>query len=213
MSTSRIVSVESTTSLDFVNLVRKVKRDIRTKFPDDSEEQYNKRIYDSLKTLKINEQTFEYESEHIHLGGVRWYVLCPQCGKRCLKLYLPNKFPGKVQKFLCVACHGLKHASLLVGSTAKYKEVIKPLKRLEKLRGMLLKSNMTSEKALPYLEEYEKIEKNLSNSPAYKLWKFKLEHDKNMRDPMIQPTLTISEQSKEQKMPVPTIESGVKNVT
>ena len=172
----KYVSIESTTCFTFGNLMRKVKAEIRRKFTDSHGKDLEKLIYNSLRVFTMNGQVFDYESNPNHLGGVRWYVKCPKCGKRCLKLYLPSKYKDREQLYLCQDCHQLKNHSLLLGTSKKYKKVIKPLIRLEKIRRVLLRRHMTPEKAKPYLNEYERIEQDLAVSPEYRLWKFQKEH-------------------------------------
>ncbi|MBD3261257.1 MAG: hypothetical protein GF334_06165 [Candidatus Altiarchaeales archaeon] len=175
---AKYVSIESTTCFSFGNLVRKVKAEIRKKFPNAHDKEFEKLIYNSLRTFTLNGQEFDYEASPNHLGGVRWYVKCPKCGSPRLKLYLPSKYKDREQLYLCQACHKLKNHSLLLGTSKKYKKVIRPLIRLEKIRRILLRKSMTPEKAKPYLEEYERIEKDLAVSPEYRLWKFQREHGK-----------------------------------
>jgi len=178
MPDPKFVSVESTTCFSFSNLVKKVKKEIRKKFPDESGEEYEKLMLQSLRAFKINDQTFDYESINTNLGGIRWYVKCPKCGKPCIKLYLPSQYKNREQKYLCKTCHRLKNISLLIGPTKRYREVVRPLRQLEKIKKQLLGKNMTPERASPLLDEYERIERNLVTSPAYRLWKFQKENIK-----------------------------------
>ena len=193
---------ESATSFCFTELILKIKKEIkvefdmltkeqkREQFPQLTDEQLkSKKMPDdvlhemmlkSLKKFTLNEQIFDYKSFKNNLGGFRWYVLCPQCGALCLKLYLPNKYKDKEQQYLCKDCHGLKNSSSLLGATNKYKKVVRPLKRLELIKVALMRKSMNSEKAKPLLEEYEKIERELLNSPEYRLWKFQREHNSLM---------------------------------
>jgi hypothetical protein len=176
MQKSKYLPIESTDRLDFGVIITKVKREIKKKYPNDTEDEFNQRMYASLKNFTVNNQTFEYQHQPNYLGGARWYILCPKCGRQCLKLYLPSKFPKKEQLYLCKVCHGLKNSSSLAGTSRRYKEVIKPLKELHKIRKKLLRKGMTPERAAPLLEEYKRIERELSNSPAYNLYKFQKEH-------------------------------------
>lgn len=48
-------------------------------------------------------------SEPMHLGGVRYYFACPQCGRRAYKLYLP--LVGRSVSFACRKCHDLTYKS------------------------------------------------------------------------------------------------------
>lgn len=177
MSTnSKYVTLESADCLNFSPIINRLKKEIRKKFPTDSEEQFLVRMEGSLKSFTINGQVFEYSSRPNHLGGVRWYIRCPKCGRNCLKLYMPSQNKECEQLYFCKYCHNLKNASSLFGSSKKYQEVIKPLKRLHKLRSMLLKKTITTDKAQPLMEEYKRIERELVNSPVYNLYKFQKEH-------------------------------------
>jgi hypothetical protein len=52
-------------------------------------------------------QIARLEITHPHFGGVRWWFSCPQCAKRCKKLYLP---PGQWEVG-CRLCHRLTYRS------------------------------------------------------------------------------------------------------
>lgn len=172
----RYGSVESTTCFSFDDLLKRVKKDIKEKYPDINNEEFHDLIYKSMKSFKLNNQTFDYMSKESNLGGKRWYVKCPECGKPCLKLYLPTQHKDREQIYKCQVCHRLKNMSVLLGASSKYKKVVKPMKQLERLRSQILKKSMTPAKAAPLLEEYERIEKELSSSPEYRLWKFQKKH-------------------------------------
>ena len=173
---TRYVPIETATCFYFGGLIKKVKRDLKRKHPDLHIADFDKVLYKSLRTFKLNEQAFDYMNVESSLGGKRWYVKCPDCEKPRLKLYLPDQHPDRDQIYKCDECHHLKNMSLLLGSTKKYYKIVKPMKQLEKLRGLLLKRNMTPEKAGRYLADYERIEQELASSPDYKLWKFQREH-------------------------------------
>lgn len=172
----KYASLESTTCFSFQNLVKKVKNNVRNRFPGKKEEEFREIMFKALSAFELNGQKFEYDFSLNHLGGERWFVKCPKCKNPCLKLFLPSKYKDREQKYLCKNCHKLKNASILLGSTKRYKKVVKPLKRLEWLRNQLLKKSMTPEKAKPFLDEYEHIEKELASSPEYRLFKFQKEH-------------------------------------
>ena len=167
---------ESATCFTFSELVARVKRETKNKYPDINEEQLRDLMNQSLKKFIINEQTFEYISYPNNFGGYRWYVLCPKCCKNCLKLYFPSKFPEREQRYLCKECHNLKNSSSLLGATKRYKKVVKPLKKLDAIKSKLLKRGTNSETARELLLEYERIERELRNSPEYKLWEFRKKH-------------------------------------
>jgi hypothetical protein len=64
-----------------------------------------------------------------HFGGRRWWFLCPACGRRAGKLYLP---PNE-QRFACRLCHGLTYKS----SQTAHKGVKRLLNDLGLLRSVL----------------------------------------------------------------------------
>jgi hypothetical protein len=169
-------SAESATCFSFAELSTRVKQEIKRKHPEIEENELQKRMLQSLKKFTINDQTFEYVSYPNHLGGFRWYVLCPKCRQRCLKLYLPSKYPDREQKYYCKECHRLKNSSSLLGATKKYQKVVKPLKRLDAIKAKLLKRGTTPERAKKLLAEYDRIERELRASPEYKLWEFRRKH-------------------------------------
>lgn len=173
---TRYLPAESATCFTFSELATRVKRETKSKYPNLSETQLRDLVHQSLKRFTINDQTFEYISFANHLGGFRWYVLCPKCGKKCLKLYLPSKFPKREQKYLCKECHNLKNSSSLLGATKRYQKVVKPLKKLDTIKAKLLKRSITPEAAKELLAEYEQIERELRNSPEYRLWEFRKKH-------------------------------------
>lgn len=47
------------------------------------------------------------ETTRPYFGGLRWWIVCPRCGRRCDKLYLP---PG-ARRFACRVCHDLAYRS------------------------------------------------------------------------------------------------------
>jgi hypothetical protein len=51
------------------------------------------------------EQTVPLTTTQLVSGGLRWYFVCPRCGRRAAKLYLP---PGE-QAFGCRACYDLAY--------------------------------------------------------------------------------------------------------
>lgn len=172
-------SAESATCFKFTELVVRVKKELKKKYPDIDENDLQEKMHQSLKKFSINDQTFEYLSFPNHLGGFRWYVLCPKCKNRSIKLYLPSKYPDRVQKYYCKNCHRLKNSSSLLGATKKYQKVVKPLKKLDVIKAKLLKRGTTPERAKELLAEYDRIERELRASPEYKLWEFRRKHGIN----------------------------------
>lgn len=169
-------ATEAAISFNFSALVRKIKNDILRENRGIPRDVLSEKIYENLKEFTLNEQTFEYTSVgKLSYGGARWYILCPKCKKPSNKLYLP-KLPDREQLYLCQKCHMLKPSSLLYEGNKKYQIFTKPLKQLEKIRKKLLKRGITMTEAKQLLEEHEQIEKQLSNTPEYRLWKFHQEH-------------------------------------
>jgi|WetSurMetagenome_2_1015567.scaffolds.fasta_scaffold392899_2 hypothetical protein len=168
-------ATESCVSFNFNNLLKKVKQQIKAEYPKATNEEINERIGRSLLLFTINEQTFKYLAIPNTLGGLRWFVCCPKCGKRSLRLFLP-KNKDREPLYLCKDCHKLKPTSLLSGGCKKYKRVTRPLKRLEVITKKLLRKKISASEAEKLLEEYDRIEKKLADSPEYRLWKFKKEH-------------------------------------
>ena len=61
-------------------------------------------------------------------GGVRWWFLCPQCGRRCGVLYLER---AATLLWACRLCRGLVYRSQLEGQTGR---------RVRKLRKVLARA-------------------------------------------------------------------------
>lgn len=55
-----------------------------------------------------------------NLRGLRWWWLCPECDRRCLKLY----FPPRAVRFACRICHDLSYESAQ-SSRQRYYELFK----------------------------------------------------------------------------------------
>jgi hypothetical protein len=74
---------------------------------------YQMRLY-----LGITRQVVYLHSTDCRFGGQRWWFNCPECGRRCAKLYFRRH-----SLFLCRRCHDLRHscATLLfaAGENAK----------------------------------------------------------------------------------------------
>ena len=175
-------SVESAACFAFNVLIKKIKKKLKEDNPNDSKEDILDKVSKSLKTFELNGQNFEFTYVRTYLDGVRWYVKCPKCGNLSFKLYLPKKDSNKEQLYLCKDCHKLKNISSLMGNSKKYTKVYKPLKKLEKIRSLLLRKGITPQKAKPLLDTYERIEKELSTSSEYRLWKFQREHSKKIEN-------------------------------
>jgi len=172
----KYLAIETAACYNFAPLIKKIKDELKSKNRGLNHEDFTALMYKNLKEFSINGQKFEFAHQNNHLGGARWFVKCPKCGKHSFKLYLPTSATRREQLYLCKICHKLKNASSLMGASKKYRKVVKPLKTLERIKKSLLKKGMTPDKAAPLLDAYDKIEKELSSSPEYRLWKFQQKH-------------------------------------
>lgn len=173
---TQYIAVEDTASFNFFDIAKRIKDQIKKRRPDLSIKDVNILILKNLRKFTINDQYFEFQPVSCKLGGMKWYVKCPKCDKRATILYLPSKNPERLQKYLCRTCHKLRHRSVMLGTTKKYTEVIRPMKRLETIRDSLLKTHIPKERAEMLLKEYKDIEEKLKHSHEYQLWKFRTEH-------------------------------------
>jgi transposase-like protein len=135
-----------------------------------------KGVLEGLRDFVLDGQSFEYEYQLNHLGGARWFAKCPKCSARCVKLYRPDVASGKEPRFLCAKCHGLKSPSALYGPTAQYKDVLKPLKRMSKIREILnTGKKLPDARAKELMEEHEFLKNAMMASTTYQRYKFELE--------------------------------------
>jgi len=162
---------------NFATLFRNIHADLNRRRSDFWSSEYLAEYNRHLDSFSLNGQKFVFVGMPLPLkGGKKFFVLCPKCGKKKLKLYLPNRYEDREQRYLCSDCHGLVTIAVLKGKSIKYKTIVRPLKRMQRLKEMLLHDKMTPEKAEPLLREYEELESSLKNSPEYRLWKFNMEH-------------------------------------
>jgi hypothetical protein len=83
----------------------------------------------------VGTQRVEMVSTQGNLGGrLRWF-LCPACGRRAAKLYLPSESPV----FLCRQCHGLGYRQQLLREFRNAPNEREDLTRLKKRRRDELK--------------------------------------------------------------------------
>jgi hypothetical protein len=61
-------------------------------------------------------QVLDLEPTPANLGGVRWWWLCPNCGRRCGKLYLPPRR----HLFKCRVCYQLSYESAQASRASYY---------------------------------------------------------------------------------------------
>jgi len=179
-------STESASCINISAVIKKVKKHILFSDPDiphtlegraiRSSELLTQKMEDAMKEFDLNGQRFDFIHSPNHLGGTRWYVVCPGCKEKFLKLYKPVLESGKEQKFKCAECHLLKSPSALFGPTPKYREVIKPLRRMDKIKE-LIKTNrkLTDPQTSALLDEYEALKAGLESSVIYRRIKFSIE--------------------------------------
>jgi hypothetical protein len=201
----KTIPIDAVVSFNFENLINKIKKDIKIKYSKLSLKEKIKRypdyvnketsfhiptkllkklMYEELQNFTLNNQTFEYTYTPTNYNGIRWFVRCPKCGVPYSKLFLPDKFKDREQRYLCRKCHNIVYISIMIGCTKLYKTVIKPLIKLERLKNKLKKMenrkrtnrNMWSKKYFAMQEEFNRLEKEINESPDYRLWKFSKEY-------------------------------------
>ena len=164
---------EGAVCLDIARLVHKIKDKLKAKYGKLEMKEETDLVNKSLELFKSKGQAFKFAQQLNRVGGFRWYFLCPVCGSRRSKLWYPEGIPGRSQIYACTECHKLKPMGILSPDSKKYKEIVKPLRRLESLKKKLLKMPLTDNpKAVKYIEEYDRIEEELETSAVYKLWKY-----------------------------------------
>jgi len=171
------ITVENCTSISINNLQKVIKKIIDRDYPDASDDEVYNFMLAELKKFSVNDQNFEYTAQTNYLGGHRWFFLCPRCNNRASKLFLPPSNSKKENKYLCKACHRLKNQSALMGQSSMYKKVTKPLKRLKEIEDKIAHGHLKPEKVQDLLNEYESLEKQLRESPEFRLYSFKKKHN------------------------------------
>lgn len=171
------LTVEKCTSININSLQKTIKKIIKRDYPDATVEEVYIHTSNELKEFSVNDQIFDYEALQNHLGGHRWFFLCPRCEKRASKLFLPPEGMNREPRYLCKVCHKLKNQSALQGQNNMYRRVTKPLKRMKDIQNKIQRGHLKSEKVQALLEEHDNIEKELKESPEYKLYVFKKKHN------------------------------------
>lgn len=172
------ITVETCHSICINPLQKAIKKLINRDYPDIIPEEIYEHTFEELKKFTVNDQYFEYEAFSNYLGGHRWFFHCPKCKRKANKLFLPPAgTKGREQKYLCKYCHRLKNQSALQGQNNMYKKVTKPLKRIKEIENKISRGHLKSEKVQELLDEYETIEKELKNSPEFRLYTFKKKHN------------------------------------
>lgn len=171
------VTVEGCTSICIHALQKSIRKLIERDHPQPTIEELYDYTKEELLKFAVNGQTFQYASMKNYLGGYRWFFLCPKCTNQASKLFLPPEGSrNKEQKYLCKSCHKLKNQSALMGQNNMYRLVTRPLKRMKEIEDKISKGHLKQEKVQELINEYESIERQLKESPEYRLYSFKKKH-------------------------------------
>jgi hypothetical protein len=170
-------TVENCTSVCVNNLQKAIKKMIDRDYPEASQDETYSYMLNELKKFSVNNQYFEYTAQINYLGGHRWFFLCPNCKNRANKLFLPPPTAKKEKKYLCKTCHKLKNQSALMGQNNMYRKVTRPLKRLKEIEDKIAGGHLKADKVQDLLNEYEILEKQLKESPEFRLYSFKKKHN------------------------------------
>jgi hypothetical protein len=76
-------------------------------------------------------------------GGLRYWFLCPGCGKRYACLYSGGSY------FLCRRCHGLAYASQCESHNTRFDLILIAQNRAEKLRTKIRRSHHRGRPTIP----------------------------------------------------------------
>lgn len=158
-------SIETAHCLNVNRLVSTVKKAVKDAAPQLTPSEVDNAVYSNLIRYQRDGQTFSFTPIPNKLGGNRWMALCPSCQSRVLKLFKPDS----ADKFLCKDCHHLRPPSALYGPTRRYKEVIRPLRRMERIKEILSTSSGLSEaKTKSLLDEYDTLNTSVQTSTFYR---------------------------------------------
>lgn len=172
------ITVENCSAININTLQKTIKRIIRNDLPSATKQQIHDLTLEKLNEFTANEQIFEYEAMENYLGGYRWFFKCPKCKKRSTKLFLPPKeLVSRSQKYYCKGCHKLKNQSALQGQNNIFRKVTRPLRRMKDIEEKIAGGHLTKERVQELLNEYERIEEKLRDSPEYRLYVFKIKHN------------------------------------
>lgn len=161
-------SVESAHCLDVNRLASKIKSSVKEASTKNGKtltaEMVAQAVAMNLSKFLLDTQSFDFTSVPNKLGGSRWLVLCPKCSKRVLKLYKPSG----AELFCCKDCYNLRSPSALYGPTRRYREVVKPLRRMERIKEILATSHLSEVKTKTLLDEYDLLDKQVQSSTFYR---------------------------------------------
>ena len=169
-----MMTVESCSSIRISDLQTKIRRLIDQEYPESSEEEIFNHTQNELRKFTVNGQTFEYHSRKNHLGGYRWFFVCPKCKHNVDKLILPPpEAKGRERLYLCKGCHRLRNQSAVLSNNSMYQKVTKPMKRMKEIEDKLAAGHLSMDKVKEYLDEYESLENGLKSTTEYRLYMFR----------------------------------------
>lgn len=160
-------SITDAHCLDVNRLVSQIKQALLKRSPKLNPDETRVEVGTNLNVFRVDGQSFEFTSIPNKLGGLRWMVLCPKCKKRVIRLYLPEE-EGKEKKYYCKECHELRPPSALYGPTRRYKEMVRPLRQMEKIKQTLSSKKMSETKTKALLDKYELLESQVKGSTFYR---------------------------------------------
>lgn len=172
------VTTENCTVLSVHILQKTISKSIKKSYPEIAEDEKFELTNKELEKFNVDGQTFEYVSMKNHLGGHRWFILCPKCKIKCHKLFLPPVgCLSKEHKYLCKTCHKLKNQSSLLSQNTLYNKVTKPLKRMKEIEDKIAVGHLRSDMVEKLLDEHESLEKSLKDTHEYRVYAFKKKHN------------------------------------
>ena len=134
----------------------------------------NELLEAELRAMRVNGQSFDFVTMSNFYGGYRWFFVCPKCGNKYTKLFLPpEKAINKEKLYLCRHCHKLKNESSLIYKEPIYRNVLRPLKRLKSIEAQLKQGHLRKPDQIALIKEYKNIEEKLKASPDYLIYTFK----------------------------------------
>lgn len=173
-----MLTVETCTAICINALQKSIKKIITRDYPDATKEEAYEHTLEEMRKFSVNDQVFEYHAMENYLGGYRWFFICPKCKKKSSKLFLPPMGAKRREhKYLCKVCHRLKNQSAIMGANSMYRKVTRPLRRMKEIEDKISRGHLKGEKVRELLDEYEALEKQLKDSPEYRLYSFKKTHN------------------------------------
>lgn len=173
--------VEQCNSISCSDLQSNIRKIIRKDYPDSSTQETFEHTQEELNKFSIDGQYFEYFSYPNQLGGYRWFFLCGKCHNKVNKLFLPpSQYEGYERLYLCKKCHHINNESVVRANNTLYKTVLKPQRKLRVIEKKLEVGHLRPEKIRELLDEYEALEREMRETPEYRLYLFKKKKNLNV---------------------------------